>query len=695
MQLDLPMCQILNKGLKFIPTPTLPTEENHPLLEHFEEFARALRLKYFFRNMPTTIAPTLNPFKAKSSWVPPIGPKILEKYLEVTKVALREHTINFTKNNLTLKQRIAIKQLQDNKYTIKPADKGSGIVIQNTNDYIEKGLQQLADKDTYQELSGDPTLAITTTINKYIIELFNLNYIDGNQFNYLLSKTTPRTQLIYFLTKIHKNPFGTRPIVSGNNGPTERISAFIDFFLQPTMGKINAYLKNSYELIDSLKETPIYEHTLLCTMDVSSLYTNIPQREGTQACLNLLEELDLLPMPRQYLEHLFLIVLQYNVFSFGNHVFRQIQGTAMGTKMAPAYANIFMHYLEQNFIATQPLTPLVYKRYIDDIIIIWNHTKQQLDSFIQNFNRFHPKIKFTFTISDTETIFLDLKITKTNQNTLSFSTHFKETNRFEYIQYSSAHPTATKHGIMKGEITRINRTTTALSDRQSIKKKITKHFEDRGYPTHTINTSDAQTIATTIGNRPIFKTTFYPQIIKPQKSLLKHWDLISKDPTLKTIFTETPLICFKTNKKINRSLIRAKTQGTPTIIASTPFNITAPSRILKCQKPGCPACRLLISSHNFKRKIYLPIRSFNCSSTNIIYAIVCTSCNFTRVNTSDHSLRHICAVHTKALDLSYKKNTLPYCHFKHNHAIKILPIIEATTQQANRYTRYWRRKINS
>lgn len=132
----------------------------------------------------------------------------------------------------------------------------------------------------------------TNTIDKYIQELYNLNYLDQHQFHYLSSKTKPRTQLMYFLIKIHKNPYGIRPIVSGTNGPTERISAFLDHFLQPTMTGIDSYLKNSYEVIQSLKDIPINDNTLLCTMDVSSLYTNIPQTEGTQVCLDFLEELD-------------------------------------------------------------------------------------------------------------------------------------------------------------------------------------------------------------------------------------------------------------------------------------------------------------------------------------------------------------------------------------------------------------------
>ena len=43
----------------------------------------------------------------------------------------------------------------------------------------------------------------------------------------------PRIPVFYTLTKIHKpTPVG-RPIVAGNDGPTERISSFVDGLLQP------------------------------------------------------------------------------------------------------------------------------------------------------------------------------------------------------------------------------------------------------------------------------------------------------------------------------------------------------------------------------------------------------------------------------------------------------------------------------
>ena len=49
---------------------------------------------------------------------------------------------------------------------------------------------------------------------------------------------------------------------------------------------------------------------------------------------------------------------------------QQISGTAIGTKFAPTYACVFMYQVESEFLKTQQHQPLVWFRYIDDIIFI-------------------------------------------------------------------------------------------------------------------------------------------------------------------------------------------------------------------------------------------------------------------------------------------------------------------------------------
>ena len=49
-----------------------------------------------------------------------------------------------------------------------------------------------------------------------------------------------------------------------------------------------------------------------------------------------------------------------NNFEFENNYYLQLQGKAMGTKMAPVYANLFMGDLEQKLLAQSPLKSLIW-----------------------------------------------------------------------------------------------------------------------------------------------------------------------------------------------------------------------------------------------------------------------------------------------------------------------------------------------
>ena len=82
----------------------------------------------------------------------------------------------------------------------------------------------------------------------------------------------------------------------------------------------------------------------------------------------------------------------------------------MGTKLAPSYFNLFMTKFEEIYVYTYPLQPKLWKRYIDDIFLIWPHGMDSLLEFIEHLNTVYPTIKFTNDISHTEVTFLDVTI---------------------------------------------------------------------------------------------------------------------------------------------------------------------------------------------------------------------------------------------------------------------------------------------
>ena len=209
------------------------------------------------------------------------------------------------------------------------------------------------------------------------------------------------------------------------------------------------------------------QNTILVSMDVTSLYTNIPQDEGITIVCEAYEKYEKYhnnnpPIPSHYLKQILGLILKENLFQFNGKNYLQVHGTAMGTKMAVAFVNLFMAEIKTKMLNESRIKPKVWKRYIDDVFSLWDVSKQDIDLFIEQANTFHPTIKFTAEISDKEITFLDTVVYKgerfLNEATLYVKTHYKLTETFQYTHYSSCHPPGVKRGFIKGEAIRLLRT---------------------------------------------------------------------------------------------------------------------------------------------------------------------------------------------------------------------------------------------
>ena len=196
---------------------------------------------------------------------------------------------------------------------------------------------------------------------------------------------------------------------------------------------------------------------ILVTIDVKSLYTNIPHTEGIQALNRVLEETNMHPMKKLLICRLANLVLTKNYFEFNKRIYRQIQGTAMGTRMASSYANIFMEYVEMQVIDISPKKPTLWLRFIDDIFMIWGHGKQALEDFKYLANNIHPTIKFSFNSSEQEIPFIDTIIYRGDNNHILTRLYHKPTDNKQYLHYNSAHPWKQKRSVPYGLLIRCKR----------------------------------------------------------------------------------------------------------------------------------------------------------------------------------------------------------------------------------------------
>ena len=130
------------------------------------------------------------------------------------------------------------------------------------------------------------------------------------------------------------------------------------------------------------------------------------------------------------------IVLKENTFQFDDINYKQIQGTAMGTKMAPTYATLTMGFIEtqlyerfkekygqdekENFVK-------LFKRFLDDCFLPWQKTEAELEELHKMLNSLHPKIQFTMEYDHKKLPFLDILLYK-NAERLESDIHYKQTD---------------------------------------------------------------------------------------------------------------------------------------------------------------------------------------------------------------------------------------------------------------------------
>ena len=73
------------------------------------------------------------------------------------------------------------------------------------------------------------------------------------------------------------------------------------------------------------------------TLDVISLFTNIPQEEGTQCAEKALNRRENMQVPSEYIISMLRLILKNNIFSFSETLYSQEEGTSMGPRHSPTF----------------------------------------------------------------------------------------------------------------------------------------------------------------------------------------------------------------------------------------------------------------------------------------------------------------------------------------------------------------------
>ena len=177
--------------------------------------------------------------------------------------------------------------------------------------------------------------------------------------------------------------------------------------------------------------------------------------------------------------------LECRYFQFQGDFYEQLHGAPMGLSLSVVLANCYMEVLEENVLQSAPKKPALWKRYVDDVFLIWEHGEEHLNEFHRLINSYCDDINFTVEREENGCLpFLDVMVKK-QSGRLQTSVFRKPTCSNVYIPYDSHHAPCIKAGTIRCLATRARN----IASREDLKTEMThikQVFKKNGYPASTI-----------------------------------------------------------------------------------------------------------------------------------------------------------------------------------------------------------------
>lgn len=570
------LASCLSRGGKFIITPGVPKTSLYK--ESWESYCRSVRLRLFFGNRPQ------RPFDPRyhvpnPSWQPPFSGDFIESNLKDlwSDIERREAESSSywragkgaSRSNTPKSELKALDELMKRyDVIVKPADKNLGLTLMGREWYMQECYRQLRDETTYKEVIGLDSTVVKRTAERFIDEISG--FLPRNERKWLLENTRKEPQLpdFYIMPKLHKDPVKGRPIVASHSWCTTPLSKWCSHQLQPIVERLPTVLRDTRSLTGRLDATRLIDGAdfLISTLDVESLYTSIPIWDALRAVQDTIAPIFALrgePQLAQVLVKAIAFVLSQNYFLFDGRVFKQTKGLAMGTPLAPPVANIFMAWLEKKLFTLHPhLCPMIYVRFLDDILVVQNTSLVPHDHLWRELERAHPNIRFTRESSTTSVNFMDLVVYREGKRLL-YRVHQKVLNKYLYISPRSCHPRHVIKGFVRTELIRYARNSSKEIDFLRICRAFSGRLRERGFHPcflrHVFSTVQ-------FGYYPVVREPSRPMVFKVQFGLgsldhniarvIREW--YDNTPEGFQAIVPRPIVCYQLGRNIYKLLVRAR-----------------------------------------------------------------------------------------------------------------------------------------
>jgi hypothetical protein len=255
----------------------------------------------------------------------------------------------------------------------------------------------------YQDLGTiNPLETLVERTNHFLYGLRRNKHISQKQHEKLtVNKNTAELAHLYFLPKAHKPKTPLRPIMAGLKSPTIGISKWLEGLLRPLFDRLacDITIENGVQLIKQVERWSanyLTSATSFITMDVTDLYTMIPQEGGVTAIKRLLEASNLKQIDgvkKEIILALTRFVTTNNYFYFHGSYYKQIRGGAMRSPLTLTIANAYMYFVKRPILKWAQRICSLYYRYIDDLFIMSNVHADILKSLVKFWNRLDSNIE--------------------------------------------------------------------------------------------------------------------------------------------------------------------------------------------------------------------------------------------------------------------------------------------------------------
>lgn len=376
------------------------------------------------------------------------------------------NTIHITQGNYRLTN--SLRQLRtDARIKIVIADKNLGLCVLTIEDYHRMVMSHLDDADHYTAICDIDTEEWNTTSEYLKRQLQDLT-TQASQLNILnrqasrfLTASNHSLPKFHVTPKLHKDtqwPCPTRPIIGAPSWTTTNLAIFLTTRLERIACPY--VLRDSIQLITDLEGTPVSDDDILISADVTSLYTMMSLTRLYDVLRTELQNAGTAHDTAAFLVNCLRFICDNNYFQYGQKVFKQTDGIAMGSNASCVCANVYLNGFDKQYAPHFRQ----YRRFIDDCFAIYRGEPTVLTQLITRMNNTIEGITINVKTSTTHIDFMDLTAFKHN-GTLAFRTYQKAMNIYQYLPPQTCHYPPCIRGYIKGEIIRYCRTNTLLEHR--------------------------------------------------------------------------------------------------------------------------------------------------------------------------------------------------------------------------------------